>query len=153
MYNYNSYPKTTQQPIQQYSQTVPQGYGWPVQQQPIQPNYGWQTPQQVVSANLKGRPVSSFDEARVSIIDFDGSVFYFPDLANGKIYTKQINMDGTATTNVYSLTEMPVEQQNRVTAPNDCISREEFESAINSLRNTILAAMPQEQKKEIKTFM
>lgn len=153
MYNYNSYPKTAQQPIQQYSQTVPQGYGWPQQQQPIQPNYGWQPPQQVVSANLKGRPVSSFDEARVSIIDFDGSVFYFPDLANGKIYTKQINMDGTATTNVYSLTEMPAEQQNRVTTPNDCISREEFESAINSLRNTILAAMPQEQKKEIKTFI
>lgn len=153
MYNYNSYPKTAQQPIQQYSQTVPQGYGWPQQQQPIQPNYGWQPPQQVVSANLKGRPVSSFDEARVSIIDFDGSVFYFPDLANGKIYTKQINMDGTATTNIYTLTEAPVEQQNRVSAPVDCISREEFEQAMTSLRNTILAALPQEQKKEIKTFI
>jgi hypothetical protein len=45
----------------------------------------------------------------VSIIDFDGSVFYFPDLANGKIYTKQINIDGTATTNVYTLTETPIE--------------------------------------------
>lgn len=154
MYNYNSYPKTTQQqPIQQYAQNIPQGYGWPQQQQPIQPNYGWQPPQQVVSANLKGRPVSSFDEARVSIIDFDGSVFYFPDLANGKIYTKQINMDGTATTNVYTLTEAPVEQQNRVSTPVDCISREEFEQAITSLRNTILAALPQEQKKEIKTFI
>lgn len=153
MYNYNSYPKTTQQPIQQYPQTIPQGYSWPQQQQPMQPNYGWQPPQQVVSASLKGRPVSSFDEARVSIIDFDGSVFYFPDLANGKIYTKQINMDGTATTNVYQLTEAPIEQQNRVSAPNDCISREEFESALNSLKNTILAALPQEQKKEIKTFI
>lgn len=154
MYNYNSYPKTTQQqPIQQYPQTIPQGYGWSLQQQPIQPGYGWQTPQQVVSASLKGRPVSSFDEARVSIIDFDGSVFYFPDLANGKIYTKQINMDGTATTNVYTLTEMPVEQQNRASNSNDCISREEFEQAMTSLRNTILAALPQDQKKEVKTFM
>ena len=157
MYNYNSYPKTTQQqPIQQYPQSNPQAYGWPQQQAPVQmtqPVYGWQPPQQTAAAGLKGRPVSSFDEARVSIIDFDGSVFYFPDLANGKIYTKQINMDGTATTNVYALTEIPMEQQNRVTPPTDCISREEFEQAMASLRNTILAALPQEQKKEVKTFM
>jgi hypothetical protein len=46
--------------------------------------------------SLKGRPVASIEEARASIIDFDGSVFYFPDLANKCIYTKQINMDGTA---------------------------------------------------------
>lgn len=35
------------------------------------------------------------------MIDFDGSVFYFPDLANNKIYTKQINMDGTSSLYVY----------------------------------------------------
>lgn len=45
---------------------------------------------------IKGRPVSSIEEARAISIDFDGSVFYFPDLANRRIYTKQINMDGTA---------------------------------------------------------
>ena len=28
-------------------------------------------------------------------------MFYFPDLANKKIYTKQINYDGTSTLNVY----------------------------------------------------
>lgn len=44
---------------------------------------------------IKGRPVSSIEEARAISIDFDGSVFYFPDLANRRIYTKQINMDGT----------------------------------------------------------
>ena len=49
-------------------------------------------------AQLKGRPVSSLEEARATAIDFDGSVFYFPDLANNKIYTKQVNLDGTATT-------------------------------------------------------
>ena len=52
---------------------------------------------------LKGRPVASIEEARASIIDFDGSIFYFPDLANKRIYTKQINMDGTASFNVYEL--------------------------------------------------
>lgn len=46
---------------------------------------------------LKGRPVSSIDEARASTIDFDGSIFYFPDLANKRIYTKQINLDGSCT--------------------------------------------------------
>lgn len=46
--------------------------------------------------NNRVRPVSSIDEVRAASIDFDGSVFYFPDLANKKIYTKQINMDGTA---------------------------------------------------------
>ena len=50
---------------------------------------------------LKGRPVSSIDEVRATSIDFDGSMFYFPDLANKKIYTKQINYDGTSTLNVY----------------------------------------------------
>ncbi len=37
---------------------------------------------------LKGRPVSSIEEARAQSIDFDGSVFYFPDIANKRIYTK-----------------------------------------------------------------
>ena len=80
---------------------------------------------------LKGRPVASIEEARASIIDFDGSVFYFPDLANKRIYTKQINLDGTATLCMYELKEIPVVQE-----PNSSqyITREEFEAVINSLR-------------------
>ena len=67
-------------------------------------------------SGLKGRPVSSFEEARASMVDFDGSVFYFPDLANRRIYTKQINMDGTALINVYELKEIPVVPE--TTTPN-----------------------------------
>ena len=52
---------------------------------------------------IKGRPVVSIDEARASQIDLDGSLYVFPDLGNKKIYTKQINMDGTATFNVFEL--------------------------------------------------
>ena len=52
---------------------------------------------------IKGRPVVSIDEARASQIDLDGSLHVFPDLGNKKIYTKQINMDGTATFNVFEL--------------------------------------------------
>ena len=54
---------------------------------------------------IKGRPVVSIDEARASQIDLDGSLYVFPDLGNKKIYTKQINLDGTAAFNVFSLDE------------------------------------------------
>lgn len=57
---------------------------------------------------IKGRPVVSIDEARASQIDLDGSLYVFPDLGNKKIYTKQINMDGTAAFNVFELST-PVE--------------------------------------------
>ena len=85
---------------------------------------------------LKGRPVASIEEARASIIDFDGSVFYFPDLANKRIYTKQINLDGTASLFMYELKEIPVEPE--ITS-NQYITREEFEAVINQLR---AAAVP-----------
>ena len=86
------------------------------------------------SISLKGRPVSSLDEARASSIDFDGTVFYFPDLANKRIYTKQINIDGTATLLMYELKEMPVQEQ-----PN-FVTREEFENTITQLKNLLATA-------------
>lgn len=77
---------------------------------------------------IKGRPVSSLEEARATSIDFDGSIFYFPDLANEKIYTKQINLDGTATLNVYERKELPDPTiQNFIT-------REEFDKAIEQIK-------------------
>lgn len=86
------------------------------------------------SYGLKGRPVSSIEEARASTIDFDGSVFFFPDLANKCIYTKQINIDGTATLNMYELKEIPI--QTPMTA-NNYITREEFEMVINQLKTNL----------------
>lgn len=59
------------------------------------------------SWNNRIRPVSSVEEVRASSIDFDGSIFYFPDLANKKFYTKQINLDGTASIFMYELKEIP----------------------------------------------
>ena len=82
---------------------------------------------------IKGRPVASMEEARASIIDFDGSIFYFPDLANKRIYTKQINMDGTAILNMYELKEIPTETP---AAGAQYVTREEFEAAIASLRQS-----------------
>lgn len=85
--------------------------------------------QQVIG--LKGRPVASIEEARAATIDFDGSIFFFPDLANKKIYTKQINMDGTMSLNMYEMKEVPTEE------PNLFITREEFEKAMAQFQNQL----------------
>ena len=114
--NYNYYPQPTNQP----PPYQPRAY----QQAPLQP------------IGLKGRLVSSFEEARASSIDFDGSVFYFPDLANRRIYTKQINIDGTASLYVYELREMPVQRDDSVLVPSveKFVTREEFEQVLEQLR-------------------
>ena len=60
-----------------------------------------QVPQQMQM--IKGRPVSSLEEARASMIDLDGSMYVFTDVANKRIYTKQILLDGTAELKTYVL--------------------------------------------------
>jgi hypothetical protein len=92
-------------------------------------------PQTAQTAILKGRPVSSYEEARVAQIDLDGSISIFPDLGNKRIYTKRINIDGTASLNIYTLEEKPVE----AVAANDHVSREEF----NELKKSIEALVAQ----------
>lgn len=103
-------------------------------QQPRQMNYMAPPIQETPFSAIKGRPVASIEEARAMSIDFDGSVFYFPDLANGKIYTKQINMDGTASLNVYEIKEMPVAQPIDV---NNYVTRDELAAALNEIRGLI----------------
>lgn len=88
---------------------------------------------------LKGRPVSSIEEARASAVDFDGSVFYFPDVANKKIYTKQINLDGTATLLVYELKEVPVVEETSY------VTRKEFEDTVNHILAAIAPKEPELQ--------
>ena len=91
-----------------------------------------QQPQQF----LKGRPVSSLEEARASMIDLDGSLFVFTDIANNKIYTKQIMLDGTAELKTYELVEQnkaQVEHKNS----NDCVSKQEFDEVIGKLKRQI----------------
>lgn len=70
-------------------------------------NYMGRANSQNLLANqfLKCRPVSSKDEARAYQIDLDGSLWVFTDVGNGKIYTKQVNNDGTATFKTYAFAE------------------------------------------------
>ena len=82
------------------------------------------------------RPVSSLEEARASVIDFDGSVFYFPDAANKKIYTKQINLDGTSLLNMYVLQEIPTTPQPEQLA-DTYVSKDEFQQTISLLLGEI----------------
>ena len=106
-----------------------------------------QPPRQITTPiGLKGRPVSSIDEARATSIDFDGSVFYFPDLANRCIYTKQINLDGTATLLMYELKEIPVTEQ-----PN-FVTREEFENTMTQLKNLLNTAQSNSQTDNKQEF-
>ena len=115
-HNYNYYPQT--QPTQYTPQYA---------QRPVQPQ-----------SYLKGRLVSSVEEARATSIDFDGSVFYFPDLANRRIYTKQINLDGTATLNMYELREMPIVNEQQVIASTNFVTRDEFEQVISQLKTMLV---------------
>ena len=145
--------------------SVYQNYGYyspvqqPMNQQTIpnytQPNY-LRTAQS--QNGLKGRLVSSLEEARATSIDFDGSIFYFPDLANKRIYTKQINMDGTATLNVYELKETPIMNENSQMqqSMNNFITRDEFEQVIGQIQQKLSKEAAQVQpnipKKEVVNF-
>ena len=135
--NYNYYPQQTQT---QATYQPPQ-----YRQAPFTPG-------------LKGRLVASVEEARAAAIDFDGSIFYFPDLANKRIYTKQINIDGTATLCLYELKEFPNENtiSSNCTIPLDkFVTREEFERVLAEIRqkqDPNLAMPAAAQKKEVLPF-
>ena len=88
---------------------------------------------------IKGRPVVSIDEARASQIDLDGSLYVFPDLGNKKIYTKQINMDGTATFNVFELAA-PVEE-----APVPVyVTKDELDEILTQFKASLTQVKPKE---------
>ena len=98
---------------------------------------------------LKGRQVSSIDEVKAMTIDFDGTIFYFPDLANNKIYTKQVNpMNGMAQLHVYELKEQPIQSPSTPPQNNNYITREEFEKAIAELRKQSTPSMPVATEKQ-----
>ena len=107
------------QPTQNY-------YYQPQTAQPRQPLLG-----------LKGRPVTGLEEVRAAAIDFDGTISFFPDLANGKIYTKQCNVDGTASLNMYELKEIPVTP---TVNANTYVTRDEFNQAMSALKQVLAQA-------------
>ena len=115
--NYNYYPQ----------QTKPVGYSY--------------LPSTSLPAGLKGRPVSSFEEARAAQVDFDGSLHIFTDIGNKKIYTKQINLDGTATLHTYSLVE-----DDTPTKEIEYVTKSEFNQALVQLEAMINSKEPEKKK-------
>lgn len=131
----SNYPYYPQPPMP--AQDQQQQYG---RMRPAMMSYVDQSQPQMM---IKGRPVTSIEEARATSIDFDGSVFYFPDLANKRIYTKQINMDGTPSFNVYELTNNPF-----ISSP-QYVTREEFNSVLAQLKQALLVQQPMPQQQPI----
>lgn len=91
---------------------------------------------------LKCRPVSSKEEAIASQIDLDGSLWVFTDVGNGKIYTKQINNDGTATFRTYAQIE------NENTYSTEYVTKDEFNKVIQSLVAAIQNTTSSSQQKK-----
>ena len=123
-------------------QQTPQYYygGAPQVQMPQYPRFVPQEASQrplipaVAQNYIKGRPVVSIDEAKAAQIDLDGSLYVFPDLGSKKIYTKQINLDGTATFNVFELAEMPVEE------PISYVTKDELAVILDQFRASLAAS-------------
>lgn len=61
------------------------------------------------------------------MVDFDGSLSYFPDLGNKRIYTKSINPDGTPNFRMYEEKELQLEVPQYIT-------REEFAAALQEFK-------------------
>ena len=109
----------------------PTNYYFQPQQQPLR-GIDYIQNQYQPAGGLKGRPVSSIEEVRAAQIDFDGSLFIFPDIANKCIYTKQISATGSAILNKYNLyNDIQVD-----TAPT-YVTKEEFDTIINQLKLAI----------------
>lgn len=91
-----------------------------MQQQQLQQQQQMQPQQQMTNNNnigtpnvdgLRGRKVATIEEVKALPIDFDGSIYFFPATDGKRIYTKQLNLDGTVAIKEYRLTEMPAENE------------------------------------------
>ena len=135
-----------------YTQQQPSyySYGYPAAPAPLMRTEmpAYMLPQTAPSAVLKGRPVSSFEEARVAQIDLDGSVSIFPDLGNKRIYTKRINVDGTASISTYTLDEHPTETDFSST---EYVSKAEFSELKQTLDDIIAKLTAANQKPKATT--
>ena len=93
---------------------------------------------QTANTNPQVRPVSSIEEVKASPIDFDGSIFYFTDIANKKIYTKQINMDGTVSINLYEQKDLLSSLSDQILDISQFVTRQEFETIISDLKQLLI---------------
>ena len=120
----------------------PNAYYYP--NQPQQSYAPRQVPYEMPQQNLqKGRLVSSVDEVRAAQVDFDGSIFIFPDMANKKIYTKQIDLNGNVKLEEYDW--VPIE---KTSAVGDFVTKQEFEETMAKVKEAISQAIQPQVTKQ-----
>lgn len=144
MYNqpmyYNPGMQSAQQRLQMMENQYPQysgGMGYTPQNSYQQPTQ--QTPS--AAPIIKGRPVSNEEEANAAMIDFDGSLFIFPDKAHGKIYTKQLGLDGNIIFQRYSLDQPTASMEQPKQEPIDLsgyAKQEDLEKMVTELKQKII---------------
>lgn len=141
MYGQNAYypnpaMQTAQQRLQmmeaQYPQFANPPVGYP------QANNPYQQTQPAAAIPIKGRPVSNEEEANAAMIDFDGSLFVFPDKAHNRIYTKQLGLDGNIVFNRYVLEAVgDTPSAAPVTDTATYTKQEDFEKAIKEIQERL----------------
>lgn len=123
-------------PYQQRLDQMQQQWSSMPQQQPSQPQM------QAMPGQVKGWPVSGEDEARRAMIDLDGSVFWFPDVNGGKVYSKQISTtDFSPIFRAYQIVEAPAAQQQSAQFDTSMFAQrdevEQLKSTIAAMQETI----------------
>lgn len=129
-------------------QTYTSGYYQP-NTNPYTGQYQRMTVPEIYSTNpsmsyIKGRPVLSLEEAKASQIDLDGSLHVFTDIGNKKIYTKQLNLDGTATLKTYILQE---EENKTSSQTEEYVTKAEFNQALAQIQS--MFTKKDEEKKPV----
>lgn len=135
MYYPNIGIQNTQQRLQMLESQYPQ----------FAQNSGMNYNQQPVQQILKGRPVSNEEEANAAMIDFDGSLFVFPDKAHGKIYTKQLGLDGNIVFLRYSLDNVaaPSKEVMPTTPSDDYVTKSELSKSIEDMKSYVTQQLDQ----------
>lgn len=112
----------------------------------VQPNIFPQTQQPNIQPQFNQPyngviPVGGVEEVKAHPIDFTGNITYFSDISTGKIYTKQLGLNGSPEIKIYSLDNSP---------PSDTVEQgigdvlnilnkriEEIEGRMNNFENKI----------------
>lgn len=100
---------------------------------------------------LKGRPVSCFEEARSYPVDWDGSLYVFPDLANNRIYTKQSMNDGSCPTKCYIEQQMPQNTPSQVNEPVSNKLIQELQEKVEMLEQQLKGLLNEPKPNEPKS--
>lgn len=112
------------QPQSQFQGYGGQQMGYMNQQQPAQ------------QQRFVCRPVTNFEEANASPVEFDGTMSVFVDLAHSRIYTKQMLLDGSSDLRTYKLDETK-QNSNAQSEQNKYVLQSDFENVINNITQQI----------------